>query len=85
MQAGIKKVKAGSKIYAAFIAVTGPVYVPVLVGKDGYQITIPKGFAGQTYVVFTNCNTGVSDDTVVAGPAILEVIFLATALSIYQC
>lgn len=34
---------------------------------------LPKGFAGQTYVVLTTCKEGVSDDTTAAGPAIIEV------------
>lgn len=36
-------------------------------------MTIPEGFAGQSYVVLTGCDDYVSDDTVAAGPAIVEV------------
>jgi len=28
---------------------------------------------GQSYVVLTGCNTTVTDDTVVAGPAVVEI------------
>ncbi|PTB47249.1 hypothetical protein M431DRAFT_11968, partial [Trichoderma harzianum CBS 226.95] len=41
--------------------------------NGGFSITIPKGFAGQTYVVLTTCNESVSDDTTAAGPAILQI------------
>ncbi len=62
-----------AQIYAAFIAVTGPTFVPATPVNGGFSVTIPKGFAGQTYAVLTSCNETVSDDTVAAGPAIIEV------------
>jgi len=62
-----------SEIYAAFIAVTGPTFVQATPVAGGFQVTIPAGFAGQTYVVITGCDDGVSDDTVAAGPAIIEI------------
>lgn len=63
----------GQKIYAAFIAVTGPTFVEATPVAGGFSVKIPEGFAGQTYVVITGCNQTVSDDTVAAGPAILEI------------
>jgi len=63
----------GGKIYAAFIAVTGPTFVEVEAVEGGFSVTIPEGFAGQTYVVLTGCNESVTDDTVAAGPAIIEI------------
>lgn len=60
-------------MYAAFIAVTGPTFVPATAVNGGYTVQIPEGFAGQTYVVLTACNETVSDDTVAAGPAVIEV------------
>lgn len=63
----------GQKVYAAFIAVTGPTFVEAMPVDGGFTVEIPEGFAGQTYVVLTSCNTAVSDDTVAAGPAIIEV------------
>lgn len=67
------KADKGAQIYAAFIAVTGPTFVPAKPVNSGFSITIPKGFAGQTYVVLTTCNESVSDDTTAAGPAILQI------------
>lgn len=65
----------GAKVYAAFIAVTGPTFVEAHPVDGGFSVTIPEGFAGQTYVVLTGCNESVTDDTVAAGPAIIEVNF----------
>lgn len=61
------------KVYAAFIAVTGPTFVEATATDGGFTVEIPEGFAGQTYVVLTGCNEAVTDDTVAAGPAIIEV------------
>ena len=39
----------------------------------------PEGTAtisGQSYIVLTGCNTTVSDDTVAAGPAVVEIMNL---------
>ncbi|KZZ90838.1 hypothetical protein AAL_07064 [Moelleriella libera RCEF 2490] len=60
-------------IYAAFIAVTGPTFVTATPVSGGFTVPIPEGFAGQTYVVLTACNETVSDDTVAAGPAVIEI------------
>ncbi|KAJ6447030.1 2-methylisocitrate lyase, mitochondrial [Purpureocillium lavendulum] len=62
----------GQKVYAAFIAVTGPTFVEATPVQGGFSVKIPEGFAGQSYVVLTGCNDSVSDDTVAAGPAIIE-------------
>ena len=67
------KAADGQKVYAAFIAVTGPTFVEAKPVDGGFSVEIPEGFAGQTYVVLTGCNEAVSDDTVAAGPAIIEV------------
>ncbi|CAH0058225.1 unnamed protein product [Clonostachys solani] len=64
---------SGGKVYAAFIAVTGPTFVEAMPVDGGFTVVIPAGFAGQTYVVLTGCNESVTDDTVAAGPAIIEV------------
>ena len=64
---------AGVTAYAAFIAVTGPTFVPATAVAGGYSVVIPAGFAGQTYVILTGCDNAVTDDTVAAGPAIIEV------------
>jgi hypothetical protein len=64
-----------SGLFAAFITVTGPVWAPVTSSGSGkYTVTIPKGIAGQSYVVLTKGNKQATDDNIVAGPAIIEVI-----------
>ena len=60
-------------VYAAFITVTGPIFVDVTVVDGGFQVQIPEGIAGQSYIVLTSCNTSATDDYIVAGPAIVEV------------
>lgn len=59
--------------YAAWIAVTGPTFVPATVSGTKITTTVPAGFHGQSYVVITKQNANVTDDTVVAGPAIVEI------------
>ncbi|KAL6852237.1 hypothetical protein ACO1O0_006778 [Amphichorda felina] len=63
----------GVKLYAAFIAVTGPTVVDATPVNGGFSVKIPEGFAGQTYVVLTSCKDAVTDDTVAAGPALIEI------------
>ena len=41
---------------------------------DGFSVRVPAKVTGQSYIILTKCNETVSDDTVVAGPAIFEVI-----------
>lgn len=60
-------------VHAAFITVTGPIWATVSPAEGGYFVTIPGGIAGQSYVVISSSNEKVSDETVLAGPAILEV------------
>ncbi|KAJ5938037.1 hypothetical protein N7454_004379 [Penicillium verhagenii] len=64
-----------SNLHAAFITVTGPVWTPLHYrGDKSFTVTIPDGVAGQSYVVITKGKTQVTDDNIVAGPAIIEVI-----------
>jgi len=60
-------------IYAAFIAVTGPIYVDAVAVEGGFNVVVPDGVNGQSYVVLTACKDRVTDDTISAGPAIVEV------------
>jgi hypothetical protein len=61
-------------LYAAFITVTGPIWAPLSsMGNGKFTVTVPKGVAGQSYVVLTKGNTQATDDSIVAGPAIIEV------------
>jgi hypothetical protein len=69
----VKDMKTKGEVYAAFITVTGPMFVDTMAVEGGYEVTVPEGIAGQSYVVLTNCNTAATDDTIVAGPAVLEV------------
>lgn len=66
-------VKLPTMIYAAFVTVTGPVWATVTPSSGGYTVIIPSGIMGQSYIVFTSSNNTVSDDNIVAGPAIIEV------------
>lgn len=70
---GTKGYKIEGKVYAAFITVTGPIFVDAIAVDDGFTVTIPKDIAGQSYVVLTSCNTAATDDTIVAGPALVEI------------
>ncbi|KAL8783427.1 MAG: hypothetical protein Q9213_004627 [Squamulea squamosa] len=75
----VKAADGQSQIYAAFITVTGPVFTPATPIEGGFTLTVPTapegsaGIGGQSYVVLTGCNTTVTDDTVAAGPAIVEI------------
>jgi len=60
-------------IYAAFVSVTGPIYADVTPMEGGFKVVVPKGVNGQSYVVLTGCKDRVTDDTVAAGPAIVEI------------
>ncbi|KAI9686004.1 MAG: hypothetical protein M1822_003987 [Bathelium mastoideum] len=67
----------GAVLYAAFVSVAGPVWTNVteVAGSGGtkFDVTIPRGVEGQSYLVFTGCHDAVTDDTVVAGPALIEI------------
>jgi len=64
----------GGSVTAFFVTVTGPVSAPITSsGKGSYTITVPAGIHGQSYLVLTKNATTVSDDTIVAGPAIVEI------------
>jgi hypothetical protein len=60
-------------VYAAFITVTGPIFADAIPTAGGFKVTVPAGINGQSYVVLTGCNDKVTDETVSAGPAIVEI------------
>lgn len=60
-------------IYAAFITVTGPIFVDVKINGDYIEVVVPEGINGQSYVVLTSSNTEVTDDNTISGPAIVEI------------
>ncbi|KAE8450270.1 hypothetical protein EG329_006698 [Mollisiaceae sp. DMI_Dod_QoI] len=66
-------VDGNTPIYAAFIAVTGPIYDVATAVEGGFTAVVPGGVNGQSYVVLTACKDRVTDDTVAAGPAIVEI------------
>ena len=75
----VKPADGTSQLYAAFITVTGPVFAEATPIDGGFSVVIPEApkggapISGQSYVVITGCNTAVTDDTVAAGPAIIEI------------
>ncbi|KAF2682995.1 hypothetical protein K458DRAFT_478449 [Lentithecium fluviatile CBS 122367] len=66
--------KVEGTVYAAFITVTGPVWGELNVIDGDFEVVVPEGVKGQSYVVLTSCKEGAGDDYIVAGPAILEVM-----------
>lgn len=61
-------------IFAAFITLSGPVWTDLEpMGNGTFTVTVPKGIMGQSYVVLTKGDKQVTDDNVLAGPAILQV------------
>lgn len=69
----LKAADGSSPLYAAFITVTGPIFVPATPVAGGFSVVVPSGVTGQSYVVLTGCDDAVTDDTVAAGPAIVEI------------
>ncbi|MDI1490831.1 MAG: hypothetical protein OHK93_002036 [Ramalina farinacea] len=76
------KVNSDSEpLYAAFLTLSDPVFAPTtrLPNNGGFNTTVPaapEGYApinGPTYVVLSSCNTTLTDDTIVAGPATIEI------------
>ena len=71
---------ARAKLYGAFVSILGPVFVDLVdvdvQGQKGFEVKVPEeGVAGQSYFVLSSCKERVSDDTIVAGPVIVEVSF----------
>ncbi|KXT11142.1 hypothetical protein AC579_4951 [Pseudocercospora musae] len=62
-------------LYAAFITAGGPVWANMTSMGNGYAfgVTIPEGVYGQSYLILNNCNDTVTDTTIIAGPALLEI------------
>jgi Ferritin-like domain len=62
-----------SQLYGAFITVTGPIFVNATPVPGGYSLVVPPGVMGQSYVVLSACNEKITDTTIAAGPAIVEI------------
>ncbi|TVY41065.1 Protein rds1 [Lachnellula subtilissima] len=60
-------------VYAAFITVTGPLISVATPTSGGFLVTVPTGINGQSYLVLTSCSDTVTDDTIKAGPLIVEI------------
>lgn len=75
------KVKWTKYVYACFAAVTGPICSKAEVASNGKSVTtvVPAGVFGQSYVVLNSCSSEVTDDTIIAGPAIVEIAGTAGA------
>lgn len=69
------KPKNGTEVlHAAFITVTGPIFENAIPVDGGFSVKVPGGIAGQNYMVLTSySNETVTDDTIVAGPVVVEV------------
>ncbi|KAI9823419.1 MAG: hypothetical protein M1832_002429 [Thelocarpon impressellum] len=68
----LKPVDGVSPVFAAWITVTGPIFVKTEPVEGGFKVPVPQGVNGQSYVVLTGDNTNVTDATVAAGPAIVQ-------------
>ena len=64
-----------AQLHAAFITAAGPIWAALTAKSGGmdFDVTVPQGVNGQSYLLFSNCNDTVTDDTVVAGTTHLEV------------
>lgn len=63
-------------VTGAFITVTGPVFTPITIAPDRMSVMAeaPPGVKGQSYFVLNMGTDMVTDDTVVAGPGIVEIM-----------
>jgi hypothetical protein len=66
--------------YAAFFTGLTQVFVPITNG----MFTIPASLQGTTYVVITSANGTVSDDSILAGPAVVVFNFNSAGKLIEQ-
>ncbi|ESZ96603.1 putative protein rds1 [Sclerotinia borealis F-4128] len=67
-----------SSMYFAFLTVTGPLTGIATPVQGGFQIVVPEGIDGQSYVVLTGRKEDVNDETIAAGPAIIEITNVKT-------
>ncbi|KAI9838762.1 MAG: hypothetical protein M1837_002328 [Sclerophora amabilis] len=69
----LKPADGSAPLFGAWITVTGPLFVDASPVDGGFELQVPDGINGQSYVVFTASKEKVTDDTVVAGPALVEI------------
>ena len=66
-------VGSDGEMSGAFISRTGVIFVAVVVVDSGYTVQVPEGVEGLSYVVLVAGNVTVDEDTILAGPATVEV------------
>jgi hypothetical protein len=59
----------GKPSFAAFVAGTGTSFVPI---NDKGEVTVPEGLIGTVYVLVTKNTDTLTDETIVAGPALVR-------------
>ena len=71
----LKAADPNAHLYAAFVTAAGPQWAVLTQQGDGmnFQVTVPSGVNGQSYLLLNDCNTTFTDATVVAGPTFMEV------------
>lgn len=72
----IAKGQIAGQVQLAYPTVTGPVFAEAKVLPDGKSVSsvVPAGVCGQVYAVLVSCGvTAVTDDNILAGPAVIEV------------
>lgn len=67
---------AETKLYAAWATHGSPNVVfatPVNYSETTFDVQVPTGTAGQSYVFLTACNATLTEKTILAGPALIEI------------
>jgi len=61
--------------FAAFVTVTGPVWADIEQwgAPGGFNVVVPPGIHGQSYLILTSSKDNVTDSTTVSGPAIVPI------------
>jgi len=68
------KILYGTKALAgAFVTPNGPVWFDVKAVSGGWEMTVPNGITGQSYLLLNSGKKDISDLSVLAGPTYLEV------------
>lgn len=65
-----------TKLYAAWATHSKPGVVfaeAVNCSETTFDVMVPKGVTGQSYVFLTACNDTLTDKTILAGPALIEI------------
>lgn len=65
-----------TKLYAAWATRSRPGIVfaeSVNCSETRFDVQVPKGISGQSYVFLTACNDTLTEETILAGPALMEI------------